>query len=231
MTVNLRVALFATLVFSCFVPNSRAAELIPFTVTFSRSGWSVTNITGSGTLTLSNSVLRYHIVLPAVGPWRAYIRRPINPNLHQLFFFDSCLFPDSDSFCILEGDLALTERDVSNLFQGQLTLGAFFMIDSGFPQFPIVVEIEGHPVPADTDQDGVPDYLDECPGTPSGAVVSDRGCSIEQLCPCDGVWKNHGEYLKRLQAVTGEFLDDSLITEAERRAILLEAAKSDCGKR
>jgi len=84
---------------------------------------------------------------------------------------------------------------------------------------------------ADTDQDGVPDYLDECPETPLASVVSDSGCSIEQLCPCNGAWKNHGQYLKRLLTVTGEFLDDSLITEAERSALLLEAAKSDCGKR
>ncbi|MBU1172731.1 MAG: thrombospondin type 3 repeat-containing protein [Proteobacteria bacterium] len=28
----------------------------------------------------------------------------------------------------------------------------------------------------DSDHDGVPDYLDQCPGTPKGAVIDDRGC-------------------------------------------------------
>ncbi|RPI71664.1 MAG: hypothetical protein EHM45_23250 [Desulfobacteraceae bacterium] len=32
--------------------------------------------------------------------------------------------------------------------------------------------------PADTDEDGVPDYRDECPGTPKGAVADVRGCWV-----------------------------------------------------
>lgn len=32
--------------------------------------------------------------------------------------------------------------------------------------------------PADTDEDGVPDYRDECPGTPKSAVVDVRGCWV-----------------------------------------------------
>jgi len=33
----------------------------------------------------------------------------------------------------------------------------------------------------DSDLDGVPDNLDQCPGTPAGATVDDSGCSPEQL--------------------------------------------------
>jgi outer membrane protein OmpA-like peptidoglycan-associated protein/opacity protein-like surface antigen len=36
------------------------------------------------------------------------------------------------------------------------------------------------PPPADSDGDGVPDYLDHCPGTPHGFKVDASGCIIEQ---------------------------------------------------
>lgn len=35
--------------------------------------------------------------------------------------------------------------------------------------------------PLDSDGDGVPDYLDQCPGTPRGLKVDARGCEIEEL--------------------------------------------------
>ncbi len=35
--------------------------------------------------------------------------------------------------------------------------------------------------PRDEDDDGVPDALDRCPGTPAGAVVDTHGCSLMQL--------------------------------------------------
>ena len=38
----------------------------------------------------------------------------------------------------------------------------------------------------DSDHDGVPDYLDQCPDTPAGEVVDTNGCSLAQLCPCVG---------------------------------------------
>jgi hypothetical protein len=82
----------------------------------------------------------------------------------------------------------------------------------------------------DSDGDGLPDYLDSCPHTPSGDVIDRNGCSIDDLCPCDGPWKNHGEYVGRFLAVSGEFVNEGLITEAERRRLLSRAADSDCGK-
>jgi hypothetical protein len=223
--VKSRIFAAVALAVLCFVLSSQANELIPFTVTLSRSG---TDVTGSGTLMLSNNILRYDIILPAIGPWRTYIiRRSIDPpEPPHPYVFDACPYPDSNSFCRLQADLSLTELEVSELFEGQLTLGAVFLTVNHS-----LFIVEGHAVLADADSDGVPDYLDECPETPLGSVVNDTGCSIEQLCPCDKPWKNHGEYLKCLHAVTGEFLNDSLITDAERDAILLEAAKSDCGKR
>ena len=88
----------------------------------------------------------------------------------------------------------------------------------------------------DSDGDGVADSLDLCPGTPEGSVVNGNGCSIDQLAPCagpesGGTWKNHGEYVSTVARVSEEFLEQGLISQADREAIVANAAQSDCGKR
>ena len=47
----------------------------------------------------------------------------------------------------------------------------------------------------DDDHDGVPNDKEVCPETPAGEVADTSGCSINQLCPCNGPWKNHGAYV------------------------------------
>jgi len=89
---------------------------------------------------------------------------------------------------------------------------------------------------ADSDNDGVPDAFDNCPDTGAGEVVDASGCSIAQLVPCDGPltggkWKNHGEYVSATAHVATDFLEQGLITHAERAAIVAEAAQSNCGKK
>jgi hypothetical protein len=86
-------------------------------------------------------------------------------------------------------------------------------------------------IAVDTDHDGVPDYRDACADTPIASIVDAHGCSIQQLCQCDGPWKNHGEYLNKLRTVAANFLSQKLITETESRGIMANAAKSNCGKR
>ncbi len=87
----------------------------------------------------------------------------------------------------------------------------------------------------DADADGVADSLDLCPGTPSGSLVNATGCSIEQLAPCDGPasggsWKNHGEYVSTVAQASEQFVEQSLITQADQDAIVGKAAESSCGK-
>jgi CHRD domain len=53
--------------------------------------------------------------------------------------------------------------------------------------------------------------------------------SIEDLCPCNGHWKNHGEYVKCVRIAATALVQEGLITEAEKRAIVRQAAESDCG--
>jgi lysophospholipase L1-like esterase len=81
----------------------------------------------------------------------------------------------------------------------------------------------------DTDNDSVIDAIDECGDTATGDLVNAVGCSIADLCICDNSWENHGAYVSCVEHITDEFLNDGLITEKERGAILSEAAQSDCG--
>lgn len=85
----------------------------------------------------------------------------------------------------------------------------------------------------DTDGDGFWDGEDDCPFTEPNEAVDEGGCSLAQICPCDGgdeSWQNHGEYVRCVMEVAGMFLDDGLITREDRNAAVKEAAKSDCGK-
>ena len=47
------------------------------------------------------------------------------------------------------------------------------------PDTPKGVEVDERGCPLDTDGDGVPDYMDECPGTPKGAKVDEKGCPLD----------------------------------------------------
>lgn len=82
----------------------------------------------------------------------------------------------------------------------------------------------------DSDDDGVEDEFDDCPDTPAGAIADAKGCSLDQLCPCEGPWRNHGEYVRCLRDQTERFLAAGLLTEAQRRELHNKAATSDLWK-
>jgi hypothetical protein len=82
----------------------------------------------------------------------------------------------------------------------------------------------------DADGDGVPDERDQCADTSPGSLVNAHGCSIAQLCPCDGPWRNHAEYVDCVVHHAWQFFRDGLITADQRRAIVRDAAQSDCGR-
>ncbi len=83
----------------------------------------------------------------------------------------------------------------------------------------------------DQDNDGVPDSQDQCPDTPPGSLVNANGCSIDQLVPCDGPWKNHGQFVSTMAHVTQEFQREGLISQGQRSQLVSAAARSDCGKK
>jgi hypothetical protein len=88
----------------------------------------------------------------------------------------------------------------------------------------------------DADEDGVPDSIDQCPGTPGGEIVNAQGCSIDQLAPCAGPrtggnWKNHSEYITAFRQAAHAFLMEGLITRSERALLVARAAQSTCGRK
>jgi hypothetical protein len=82
----------------------------------------------------------------------------------------------------------------------------------------------------DEDADGVEDNEDECPGTPIGAIVNATGCSIDQLCPCSGPWRNHHEYVACVRETAADFVRDGLINRSTAREITQQAQRSNCGR-
>jgi hypothetical protein len=82
----------------------------------------------------------------------------------------------------------------------------------------------------DIDDDGVLNEDDECEDTPVDEIVNSYGCSIEQLVPCDGDWRNHGKYVSALAKTANSFVYESLISEDEKDILMDEMASSDCGK-
>ena len=88
----------------------------------------------------------------------------------------------------------------------------------------------------DDDDDGVLDGADICSATPVGEIVDAMtGCSIDQLCPCEGprgttrAWRNHGKYVSCTAKSSESFVDQGLITETEKDEIVSIAAGSKCG--
>ena len=47
------------------------------------------------------------------------------------------------------------------------------------PGTPAGVAVDNDGCPPDSDKDGVPDYLDKCPGTPAGVAVDKDGCPLD----------------------------------------------------
>lgn len=82
----------------------------------------------------------------------------------------------------------------------------------------------------DSDNDGIPDMRDNCPSTPTGAIVDSHGCSIDQLCPCSGPWKNHGDYVLAFVRVAKKFLQEGRITKSRMNKLVIQALISNCGK-
>jgi hypothetical protein len=224
--MNIRLLAIA---FLCCVWSIQAQEA-HFTVTLNGHGPS-----GSGVLTLNSNILTFNITLPGIGPWELSAAGPgMDPRRPRFRLrLGSC--PDTpnppDSACVVEGAIVVTDTQISEMLDGLWVAYADLTIFRRDPNHTASrYVLTGQIVPVDTDDDGVPDYRDACPDTPVGAVVDVNGCGIEQLCPCEGPWENHGQYVKQVRAVTATFLADGLITVSEQRAIIGEAAKSDCGK-
>lgn len=101
-----------------------------------------------------------------------------------------------------------------------------------------LISCEDVPVPedwimgnGDADADGVADDHDQCADTPAGATVDGTGCSLDQLVPCDGNWRNHGQYVSAMVKEGQRFRDEGLIDSSELGSIVAAAAMSSCGQK
>lgn len=153
------------------------------------------------------SVVIIAITKPQNGP-----RTPIPPPVPPA--------PGIRRVCELEDVITISDAEKRALLAGLLYVEA-----DGFGG-----RIRGQIIPVDSDADGVPDYLDQCQGTLPDMLVNRDGCSLDQLVPCDGPWKNHGQFEKAFKDATKSFVEDGFITKQTKHELDKEAAHSDCGK-
>jgi hypothetical protein len=88
---------------------------------------------------------------------------------------------------------------------------------------------------SDVDGDSIDDAQDLCPWSALNTPVDPTGCTIDQLCPCNGptltqVWKNHGGYVSCVAHETNRFEGLGIISKDAKGAIVSNAAQSTCGK-
>lgn len=86
----------------------------------------------------------------------------------------------------------------------------------------------------DADRDGVNDSFDLCPGTADGELTDADGCSVAQLCPCDGraqeAWRNHGHYLVCVIRAAQRVGGHHDLPQRQFKTLVPTAARSQCGK-
>ena len=88
----------------------------------------------------------------------------------------------------------------------------------------------GNACDADGDGDGVVDAVDDCLGTKTRAPVLASGCSLDQTCPCETPWKNHGAYVRCVSQTASALVAAHAITATEHGALVAAHGSSVCGK-
>ena len=96
---------------------------------------------------------------------------------------------------------------------------------------------DGDACDPDVDDDGVANGADQCEQTNDLVVFDiDSGCSIGQLCPCEGPkgrdipWADHDEYVDCVKFVAKAFKQLGIITKEEKKALKKAAKQSSCGE-
>jgi len=183
--------------------------------------------TVSGVLTLTDNVFSYRIPI-GFNPWVGGIHGPAGPGTDAplLFAFgqSKCVAPQPPhpGGCSFIDSVTLTSAQINELLLG-LWYVRLYQADQP------ALGIRGQ-ILLDSDLDGITDSEDHCPGTPFGSIINSSGCTLKQLCSCDGPWRSHGEYVKCVRAATASFVNDGLISPVEARTILKQAIRSKCGR-
>jgi hypothetical protein len=58
----------------------------------------------------------------------------------------------------------------------------------------------------------------------------DGGGDIDDVCPCDDPWTNHGQYVSCVAQAANDLVSDGALTKDERKDTVRAAARSECGK-
>ncbi len=96
----------------------------------------------------------------------------------------------------------------------------------------VVVGAGGVVLP-DDDGDGVPNVVDECPGTAPGDAVNTDGCSITQSVLSECLAENpsnHGAFVSCVTQKANTLFKQDVIDKATRTSLIRGAAKSNVGK-
>jgi len=86
----------------------------------------------------------------------------------------------------------------------------------------------------DSDSDGVGDACDHCPNTPAHAIVNADGCSVDQICPCEGPrdggeW-TRGGYAKCVAGAVRDLRRLGLLSRREAADVVRGALQNGCGQ-
>ena len=58
----------------------------------------------------------------------------------------------------------------------------------------------------------------------------DAVCVLEEECPRDGGWRNHGKYVSCVAHVAKDLRNDGTLNEDDEDGVVSDAARSDCGR-
>jgi len=103
------------------------------------------------------------------------------------------------------------------------------------------IQLEGHArvvvlaSDTDLDRDGVDDLSDLCPDTVAGELPDLDGCSVTQLCPCEGSaeksWRNHGQYLVCVIRAAKRVSKQHHLPNRQLKNLVPASARLVCGQR
>lgn len=140
------------------------------------------------------------------------------------------VYDDSDGDTLCDSD-DICPLDFDNDIDGDTVCGDEDNCpdDPNEDQYDFDADTFGDVCDEDDDGDDVDDIDDACAETEAGAAADEVGCSLDQECPCDGGWRNHGAYVSCVSHATRDLVWLEVMTSDERSDIVSEAGQSSCG--